>query len=74
VARKRIESAADWQPSAEIDGFTYELGPDPADAAWASENLNGDDYHADDPTPDHVYDRQAEEAADLDRQELGIRF
>ena len=49
------------------DDSLWELGPVPhgpteADAQWAAESLNGDDFHTDDPTPDDVLDSLAEEA------------
>jgi hypothetical protein len=75
VARRRIDSspapAESWPASLEVDGYTYELGPDPADAEWAAANLNGDQWDADDPVPDHVYDERAAEAAALDALENG---
>lgn len=71
----RPTSANDWPSTPEIDGYVWNLGPEPSepDAAWAVENLNGDDWHTDDPTPDEVFDRLADEAATLDRLERGIR-
>ncbi len=62
--------AASWPDWTDAD--TWELGPDPSDADrawWAEQNT---DAHTDDPTPDEVYDAQAEEAAALDRLERGI--
>jgi hypothetical protein len=61
--------ADDWPRWTDAD--RYELGPDPEDARWASENLNGDDCHADEPTPDHVLDQWAGESEALDRHERG---
>jgi hypothetical protein len=67
------KSAAEWPMSSDIDGHTWEIGPGPteADAQWAAENLNGDDYHTDEPTPDEVLDRLAAEAEAQDRIENG---
>jgi len=48
-------------------------GPSEADAEWAADNLNGDDGHTDEPTPDDVYDQRAAESAEMDRMERGIR-
>jgi hypothetical protein len=72
-APQRGKAAAGWPTSPDIDGFTWELGPGPteADALWAAQNLNGDDFHTDDPTPDDVLDRLAEEAESQARYECG---
>jgi hypothetical protein len=67
------KSAAEWPTSPDIAGYTWELGPGPteADAQWAAQNLNDDDFHTEDPTPDEVLDRLAEEAEAQDRIENG---
>jgi hypothetical protein len=72
-APERGKSAAEWPMSPEIDGFTWELGPGPteADPQWAAENLNGDDFHTDEPTPDDVLDQLAEDAEAQSRYEQG---
>jgi hypothetical protein len=65
------QSAQDWPSTPEIDGYVWELGPEPseADAQWAAEYLNADDL-----TPDDVIDRLAEEAEAQDRIENGHLF
>lgn len=56
-------------PWADTDGFTWELGPDPDDAAWwSSQNVDFD--AADAPGPDHD-DRFAESEA-VDAHERGV--
>src|SRR5947209_7717633 len=71
---KGFKSAADWPKTDDIDGFTYELGPDPEDSRWAAEAFSqGDDGHATDEPPDSYYDALADEAAYRDRVERGIR-
>ena len=50
----------------------WPTGPTEADAEWAAENLNQDDGHTDEPTPDHILDSQAEEALAMDRLERGV--
>lgn len=72
--RRTFTSANDWPSTPEIDGYVWNIGPDPsdADAAWAAENLN-DDYHVDDPIPNEVLEQQAEAAAALDLIQRGIR-
>jgi hypothetical protein len=62
------KSAADWPSTPEIDGITWETGPDPDDLLWAAENLNDDEF-----VPDEVLDLLADEAAALDRLERGLR-
>jgi hypothetical protein len=56
----------------EVDGFTWEIGPNPADDRWHAEQST--DYHFDGPTPVEVldapepdWDALAEESAALDR-------
>src|SRR4051812_17410413 len=68
------KSAAQWP--AWTDEYRWELGPEShgpseADALWAAENLNGDDYHTDEPTPDEVLDQLAEDAEAQSRYEHG---
>ena len=65
-------AALDWPSSPEVDGDTWELGPDPADDQWHAEQSA--DWHFDGPTPDEVldgpepdWDALAEESAALDR-------
>jgi hypothetical protein len=65
-------AAIDQPASPEGGGFTWELGPDPADARWNAEQDT--DYHFDGPTPAEVldgpepdWDGMADEAAALDR-------
>jgi hypothetical protein len=57
---RAYHSAAEWP--AWTDEVRFELGPDPADAQWAAENLN-DTYDFDGPIPDDVLDLLADEAA-----------
>ena len=65
-------AALDWPESPDIDRFTWEVGPDPADDAWhAAQNP---DWHTTEPTPDEAldgpepdWDALAEESAALDR-------
>lgn len=73
VAVKPTRRAALGGPaSPEVDGFTWELGPDPADARWnAAQNT---DHHFDGPTPAEVldgpepdWDGMADESAAIDR-------
>jgi hypothetical protein len=76
--RSKDTPAKGWSSTPEIDGFTWELGPEPsppsdADAAWAAENLNKDVRHGDAPTPDHILDLRAGEAEALDAHERGLR-
>jgi hypothetical protein len=65
----KTSPAEDWP--AWTDEDSWELGPDPADAKWAAENLN-DDWHADEAVPDDCYDRRAEEFQARDLYERGI--
>ena len=65
-------AAALWPASPEVDGYTYELGPDPADDRWHAEQST--DHHFTGPTPVEVldasepdWDAWAEESAALDR-------
>jgi hypothetical protein len=72
AGRSRFASADDWPP--ETDAYTLELGPDPGDEdrRWAAENLNGDDWHTDKPTPLDVLELAAGEAEAQDRLDRGI--
>jgi hypothetical protein len=45
-------AALDWPASPEVDGFTWELGPDAADDRWNAEQST--EHHFDGPTPDEV--------------------
>jgi len=69
------QDLAYWIPEDELNepADTEPTGPTDADAEWAAENLNQDDGHADEPTPDDVYDRRAEESAIMDRLEGGYQ-
>jgi hypothetical protein len=66
-------AALDWPESPDIDGDTWEDGPDPADDQWHAEHNT--DHHATEPTPDDAlgdgpepdWDGMAEESAALDR-------
>jgi hypothetical protein len=77
--RRPVQSiAAEWPSTPEIDGFFWELGPEPsgpteAEARWAAVILNGDDFHTDQPTPDDVLEQGAGEAMAQDQLERGIR-
>ena len=69
--------ATRWPSTPEIDGFRWELGPEPTgptedEARWAAEVLNGDDFHTDEPTPDDVLELQYEESRVRDQLERGI--
>jgi hypothetical protein len=66
--KSRYRSAADWPSSPEIDGFVWELGPEPSEAGaqWAAEHLNDDE-----PMPDDAIDRLAGEVEAQDRIENG---
>jgi hypothetical protein len=73
VRQQRAEGpAANWPATPEIDGYVWQLGPEPTeeDRAWAAQNLNADD----DAVDARIADEQAEEAAALDRHERGIRL
>ena len=70
---KGFRTAAHWPSTEEIDGFTYELGPDPSEAQWASEALNqGDDGHTTDLPSDEYYDQLAAESEAMSRLERGL--
>ena len=74
---RRFLTPLEWPSTPEIDGFTWEAGPEPskADRTWAAENLNGDGWHdQDEPVPDEVYDLMSDEAEARDRIERGIPF
>ena len=65
-------AALDGPAASEADGFTWEFGPDPADARWHAEQST--DHHFDGPTPAEVrdgpepdWDGMADESAALDR-------
>lgn len=66
-----MSDASNW-PEWTDEGF-WELGPEAADALWASENLNTE-WDFDGATPDEVLDREAAEAEALDRLEIGLLF
>ena len=68
---RRPEPATTWP--AWTDADIWMLGPDPDDAAWAAMNL-GDDGHCDEPVPDEVIDREADEALAQDQLDRGIRM
>jgi hypothetical protein len=69
LRRKSTPPASQWPEWTDAD--RWELGPDPADARWAAENLN-DDYDHDGPVPDEVLDQLASVAAAQDRLERGL--
>jgi hypothetical protein len=75
--RNEVQGTAEtWPESPEVDGYSWELGPDPDDARWAADNLNGDDegHATDGPAPDDpIWDEWAEEAATQDLMERGLR-
>jgi hypothetical protein len=65
-------AAHDWPAAPEVDGFTWEIGPDAANDQWHAEQST--DHHFDGPTPDEVldspdpdWDAMADESAALDR-------
>ena len=78
-ARSTRPAAQGWPSTPEVDGFTWELGPDPADAQfWAEQNP---DHHTTEETPaealgdgpDPDWDALAEESAARDSYERGHR-
>ena len=71
--------AASVQPrpaedSPDIDGYTWELGPEPSDddARWLAEH--NDSWDADDQPPDSYWDQLAGESEAQDRLERGLLF
>jgi hypothetical protein len=73
--RGKVQGADEtWPESPEIDGDTWELGPDPDDAQWAADNLNGEGHATDGPDADDpIWDEWAGEAAHQDMMERGLR-
>jgi hypothetical protein len=72
----QTHSADDWTSTPEVDGYVWNLGPEPtgpteAEARWAAETLN-DDHHTDEPTPDHVLELQYEVSMAQDQMERGL--
>jgi hypothetical protein len=61
--------AEDWPESADSDGYTWELGPDPKDSQWWADQ--NESWDSDEPVPDEVFDHRAEESEALDRLERG---
>lgn len=59
-------TAAHWD--AWTDEVSYGIGPDPDDAIWLAQTSG--DFDSQD-VPDHVLDRQADEALALDRLSRG---
>ena len=71
-AVKPTRPGASRPAAPEVDGFTWEIGPNAADDRWHAEQST--DYHFDGPTPTEVldgpepdWDALAEESAALDR-------
>jgi hypothetical protein len=68
MSKARNSPASDWPSTPEIDGFTWELGPE--DARWAAENLN-DGWHSEELPPDDALEREADESTALNRLQNG---